>query len=83
MRRIIQLRALISVGCDAIGTSTSIAAGYFRPPDPGVHAAHRIADHQSQMPDAEPFHDQPVLRIDDVVIVVFRKRGLQAVGGFR
>ena len=31
IRRSIQLRAAISVGCDAIGTSASIICGYFTP----------------------------------------------------
>ena len=52
-------------------------------PDPAVHAAHRIADHQPQMLDAEPLGDEPILRVDHVGIVVFRKPGLQAVGGLQ
>ena len=80
IRRSIQLRAAISVGCDAIGTSTSMSCGYLHAPDPGVHAAHRIADHEPQMLDAEPFLDQAVMRIDHVVVIVFRKRRLHAVG---
>ncbi len=31
IRRSIQLRAAISVGCDAIGTSASMNCGYFTP----------------------------------------------------
>ncbi len=31
IRRSIQLRAAIAVGCDAIGTSASIICGYFTP----------------------------------------------------
>ena len=82
IRRSIQLRAAISVGCDAIGTSASMDVRISHAPDPGVHAAHRIADHQPQMLDAEALRDQAVLRIDHVVVIVFRKRRLHAVGGF-
>ena len=53
IRRSIQLRAAISVGCDAIGTSASMMCGYFTPQIQAVHAAHRIADHEPQMLDAE------------------------------
>ena len=54
----------------------------FAAPDPGVHAAHRIADHEPQMLDAEAFRDQPIVRIDHVLVIVFRKRRLHAVGRF-
>ena len=81
IRRSIQLRAAISVGCEAIGTSTSISLRIFHAPDPGMHAAHRIADHEPQMLDAEAFLDQAVLRVDHVLVIVFRKRRLHAVGG--
>ena len=49
-------------------------------PHPGLHAAHRIADHQAQMLDAEPLGDQPVLRRDHVGVVVEREFGAQPVG---
>jgi hypothetical protein len=42
--------------------------------------AHGIADHEPQMLDAEPLGDEPIMRIDHVVVVVFRKCGLRPVG---
>jgi hypothetical protein len=54
----------------------------FHAPDPAMHAAHRIANHQPEVFYAEPFLDQAMLRIDHVLVIVFRKRRLRAVGGF-
>jgi hypothetical protein len=48
-----------------------------------VHAAHRIADHEPQVLYAESFLDQAVLRVDHVLVIVFRKRRLHAVGRLR
>jgi hypothetical protein len=67
IRRSIQLRAAISVGCDAIGTSASIVSGVFAAPDPGMHAAHGIADDEPQMLDAEAFLEQAIMRVDHVL----------------
>ena len=42
-------------------------------PQPGVHAAHRRAHHEPQVVDAEALGDQPVLRLDHVVVAVARE----------
>ena len=52
-------------------------------PHPGLHATHRIADHQSQVLDAQAFGHQPVLRHDHVVVVVTRELGAQPVRRLR
>ena len=48
-------------------------------PHPGVHPAHRAADHQPQMPDPEPLGDKAVAAIDHVAIAVTREFALQPV----
>ena len=45
-----------------------------RAPDEGVHAPHRRAEDDLQVPDLEAVHEQPPLRLDHVVIIIFRKR---------
>jgi hypothetical protein len=44
-------------------------------PNPSLHPAHRIADHQTQMANAQPLGQQPVLRLDHVVVVVSGESG--------
>ena len=53
----------------------------FRAPQPGVHAAHRIADHQAQVADAEALLEQAILGVDHVGVVVPGEFRLEAVGG--
>ena len=48
-------------------------------PQPGVHPAHRGADHQPQVVDPQPFGQQPVLGLDHVVVAVVREPRAQAV----
>ena len=48
-------------------------------PHPGVHAAHRAADDQTQMSDFETFGDQPIARLDHVIVPVVRKFPLSPV----
>jgi len=50
-------------------------------PHPGLHAAHRVADHQAQVAHAEVLGDQAVLGAHHVVVVVLREAHAQAVGG--
>ena len=57
--------------------------GKHEAPHPTVHAAHRGAEHEPQMPDVEMLGDQPMLRRDDVLIAVVRKFRAQAVARFR
>jgi hypothetical protein len=46
-----------------------------------MHAAHRAADDQTQMGDAETFGDQPIAAFDHVVIAVVRKLPFEPVRG--
>ncbi len=48
-------------------------------PQPGVHAAHRGADDEPQVVDAEPLGEQPMLRLDHVAVAVVREPGVEAV----
>jgi len=48
-----------------------------------MHPAHRIADHQAQVPDAEAFGNQAILRQHHVVVVVAREFRLQSVRWLR
>ena len=52
-------------------------------PDPGVHAAHRLADHQLEMADAQVLGEQAILRHHHVVVIVFRKARAHSVRGPR
>jgi hypothetical protein len=58
-------------------------ARIFAAPDPGVHAAHRVADHEPEMLDAEPFGEQPIMRIDHVLVIILREHRLHAVRRLR
>jgi hypothetical protein len=46
-------------------------------------SAFAAVDHQPQVFYAEPFLDQTILRIDHVLVIVFRKRRIHSVGRFR
>ena len=81
MRRSIQLRPDIAIGRQAIGTSASMNVRVLLAPDPGLHAAHGIADHEAQVLHAQALGHQAVLREHHVVVVVAREFRAQAVGG--
>ena len=48
-------------------------------PQPGVHPAHRAADYEPQMRDAEPLGDQSVAAIDHVAVAIMREMAAQPV----
>jgi len=48
-----------------------------------VHAAHRLAHHQTQVADGQAFRHQPVLRVDHVLGVVLGESCLETVGRLR
>ena len=48
-----------------------------------MHAAHRVADDQAHVLEAEPFGQQAVLPVNHILVIVFREFGLQSVGGLR
>ena len=52
-------------------------------PDPGVHAAHGVADDSTNVPDPEALAQKPMLGGDHVVVVVLGELGPQPVRGFR
>src|SRR5215469_5520062 len=52
-------------------------------PQPAMHTAHRAADHQPQMADAEPLGDKAVTAVNHVAIAVMREVALQPVRRFR
>jgi hypothetical protein len=72
-RRIIQLRADIGVGCDGHRHQRVHEVGILAGPQPGMHAAHRVAHHQPHMLDAQPLGQQAVVRVDHVGVVVLRE----------
>src|SRR6266446_9761084 len=50
-------------------------------PHPGMHAAHRAADDQTQMGDIEALGDQLIARFDHVIVPVVWKVPLKPVRG--
>jgi len=57
-------------------------AGVLHAPDPGMHAAHAVADDGAHPLDAQHLFHQPVLRVNHVLVVVLGEVCTQAVGRF-
>ena len=57
-------------------------ARIFLRPDPRFHAAHRIAEQEPQVLDAQVLVHEALVRLDHVAVVVARKACAQAVGRF-
>ncbi len=60
-------------------------AGMRDTPDPGVHAAHGVAEHEPHVAQTQTLRRQPVLRLHHVIVVVagkFRPHAVGGLGGF-
>src|SRR5215472_1283527 len=80
VRRSIQLRLAMAVGCDAIGTKAPMYPGYCSPHSHVCIPPIELPMTRANMAHAETFGEQAVLRLDHVGIVVFREFRFQPVG---